>query len=79
LSNPTPAVGNAYCYSDRFTQCDDFTDSDAERDGQPGNTNPHAFMCAGYHRIEHADDHAAQLGLVQQRHGPHRQQLLESV
>jgi hypothetical protein len=35
LSNPTPAVGNAYSYSDRFTKCDDFTDSDAERDGQP--------------------------------------------
>jgi len=38
-----------------------------------------AFLSADYHGIEHADDHAAELGLVQQRHRPHRQQLLESV
>ena len=42
-------------------------------------TVSHAFVSADYHRVEHANDHAAQLGLVQQWHGPHRQQLLESV
>ena len=47
--------------------------------GNHADTVSDAIVSADYHRVEHADDHAAQLGLVQQRHGPHRQQLLESV
>jgi hypothetical protein len=42
-------------------------------------TYPNADVCAGYHGVEYADDYSAQFGLVQQRHRPHRQQLLESV
>jgi hypothetical protein len=51
-------------------------DGQPERDGQPVRD---AFVSADYHGIEHANDHTAELGLVQQWHGPHRQQLLESV
>jgi hypothetical protein len=54
-------------------------DSQSERDGKSGDTYANAFVSADYHGVEHANDHAAELGLVQQRHGPHRQQLLESV
>jgi hypothetical protein len=51
----------------------------SERDSLAGDTYADAVMCAVYHRVEHADDHATELGLVQQWHWPHRQQLLESV
>jgi hypothetical protein len=44
-----------------------------------GHTNTDTVVSAEHHGVWHADNHAAQLGLVQQRHGPHRQQLLESV
>src|ERR1044072_5909423 len=47
--------------------------------GNPPAPVADAVVPAAHHTVEHTDDHAAELGLVQQRHGPHRQQLLESV
>jgi hypothetical protein len=36
-----------------------------EPDAKSGNTVADAVVSADYHGVEHADDHAAQLGLVQ--------------
>ena len=52
---------------------------DPESDRNGGDTESESLVQSGDHAVEHSDDHAPQLSLVQQWSGPYGQQLLESV